>query len=167
MAEPNFGTPCGTEGVECAYFALDCGHPDRVCAHGVWTPGQTLGCPQSSRRAKKDIRYLSEDDVASIADETLRLRLATYEYKAAPYAGRRHLGFIIEDSPTSPAVDRDGTLVDLYGYASMLLATTQAQQRQIEKLQQQVDALSRSLNGKTSIRGSGRHVTGEAQTTRR
>jgi hypothetical protein len=145
-AEPNFGTACNVEGKECGYFALDCGHPDRVCSHGVWTPGQTLGCPISSRRAKKDIRYLSDDDVRSIASETLRLRLATYEYKAAPYAGRRHLGFIIEDSPGVPAVDRDGSLVDLYGYTSMLLATTQAQQRQIQSLQQQVKDLRRAID---------------------
>jgi hypothetical protein len=94
---------------------------------------------------KKDIRYLSAGDVAAMASETLRLRLATYEYKAAPYSGRRHLGFIIEDSPSVPAVDRDGDMVDLYGYASMLLATTQVQQRQIEVLKTQVEALSRAV----------------------
>jgi hypothetical protein len=27
-----------------------------------------------------------------MAAETQRLKLATYEYKTAPYAGRRHLG---------------------------------------------------------------------------
>jgi hypothetical protein len=144
-AEPNFGTPCASEGVECAYFWLDCGHPDRVCSHGVWTPGQILGCPTSSRRVKKDIRYLSLDEVKATASQALRLRLATYEYKAAPYAGRRHLGFIIEDSPNVPAVDRDGDMVDLYGYASMLVATTQAQQRQIEALNKQVEVLSRTV----------------------
>jgi hypothetical protein len=95
----------------------------------------------SSRRAKTDIRYLSDSDIASLATQALRIRLATYEYKAAPYAGQRHLGFIIEDSPDVPAVDRDGSLIDLYGYTSMLLATTQAQQRQIESLQSKVEAL--------------------------
>jgi hypothetical protein len=143
---PNFGIACAAEGVECGYFAFQCGVPDRVCSHGIWTPGQTLGCPMSSRRAKTDIRYLSGDDIGAMASETLRLRLATYEYKAAPFAGRRHLGFIIEDSPNVPAVDRDGDMVDLYGYTSMLLATTQAQQQQIEALQKQVEALSRSLD---------------------
>jgi hypothetical protein len=76
---------------------------------------------------------------------TLRLRLATYEYKLAPYASRRHLGFIIEDSPNVPAVDRDGDMVDLYGYSSMLLATTQTQQKQIESLRKQIDELSRKV----------------------
>ena len=99
----------------------------------------------SSRRVKKDIRYLSPDEVSATAAQALRLRLATYEYKAPPYAGRRHLGFIIEDSPTAPAVDRDGDMVDLYGYASMLLATTQAQQRQIEDLKSRIESLTRTV----------------------
>lgn len=80
-----------------------------------------------------------------MASQTLRLRLATYEYKAAPYAGRRHLGFVIEDSPNVPAVDRDGDMVDLYGYASMLLATTQTQQQQIDALRNQVDVLTAAV----------------------
>jgi hypothetical protein len=116
-----------------------------VCSHGIWTAGQQIGCPASSRRVKKNIRYLAGDEVAAMASETLRLRLATYEYRAPPYAGRRHLGFIIEDSPNVPAVDRDGDMVDLYGYTSMLLATTQTQQQQIDALKKQVEGLSRTL----------------------
>jgi hypothetical protein len=143
---PNFGTPCAVEGLDCNYFFFECSTPDRVCSQGIWVPSKTFpSCPQSSRRAKKDIRYLTDDGVAAMAARTLRLRLATYEYKAPPLAGRRHLGFVIEDSPDVPAVDRDGDLVDLYGYASMLLATTQAQQRQIESLRRQVEDLSRTV----------------------
>jgi hypothetical protein len=138
--------------VECSYFSFECSVPNRVCSQGVWTPGQVLECPVSSRRAKKEIRYLSPDDVRALAAETLRLRLATYEYRAAPLAGRRHLGFVIEDSPKAPAVDRDGDMVDLYGYASMLLATTQAQQRQIEQLQKQVDELRRAVRARRTAR---------------
>ena len=74
------------------------------------------------------------------------------DYRAAPLAGRRHLGFVLEDSPSVPAVDRDGDMVDLYGYASMLLATTQAQQRQIEALQKQVDELRRTVGPRRTAR---------------
>jgi hypothetical protein len=108
----------------------------------------------SSRRVKTDIRYLSEDDIGALASETLGLRLATYEYKAAPFAGRRHLGFIIEDSPDVPAVDRDGDMVDLYGYTGMLLAATQSQQRQIKALKAEVEVLSREVE---RISRRGRH----------
>jgi hypothetical protein len=140
-SEPNFGAPCDVEGATCTYFSFMCGQQARVCSKGVWTAGQPIDCPISTRRAKKDIRYLSAEEVNATAAQALRLRLATYEYKAAPFAGRRHLGFILEDSPTVPAVDRDGDMVDLYGYTSMLLATVQAQQRQIDALQEEVETL--------------------------
>jgi hypothetical protein len=148
---PNLGTPCDVAGVMCAYLQ-ECGQPVKVCSDGVWTPGQVLGCPVSTRRVKKDIRYLSTSEVAATAAEALKLRLATYEYKGAPYSGRRHLGFIIEDSPNAPAVDRDGDLVDLYGYSSMLLATAQAQEREIQRLEELVRLLKASLEQLSSRR---------------
>lgn len=143
--EPNFGSACDVEGAVCSYFGFMCGQRERVCSQGHWTAGQQTSCPVSSRQAKKDIRYLSPEEIRTTAAQALRLRLATYEYKAPPYAGRRHLGFIIEDSPTVPAVDRDGDLVDLYGYTSMLLATTQAQHQQIEALKHEVASLTRTV----------------------
>jgi hypothetical protein len=142
-AQPNFGTACDVEGATCNYLCTD---PQRICSHGVWEPGQPGGrCPVSTRQAKKEIHYLSGDEIHAMADQALRLKLATYEYKAPPLAGRRHLGFIIEDSPGAPAVDREHDMVDLYGYTSMLLAATQAQQQQIEALQRQVQALGAEL----------------------
>jgi hypothetical protein len=132
-----------------------CGDPQRVCTRGVWTAGATTGCPVSTRRAKKDIHYLLPGEVQAMAAETLRLRLATYEYKAAPYAGRRHLGFVIEDSPGVPAVDRDADMVDLYGYTSMLLAATQAEAQQIQRLEEKVQALEREI-GRLTRRTGGR-----------
>jgi len=72
-----------------------------------------------------------------------RFRLATYEYKDPALAGKRHLGFIIEDVPGSPAVDRDGNMVDLYGYASMLVAAVQAQGEEIAKLKADLARLRR------------------------
>lgn len=140
---PNLGTACDMDGVECGYLQ-ECDQPTKVCSGGVWSAGQILGCPRSTRRAKQDIHYLSAQEVEATAAQTLRLRLATYEYKAAPKTGR-HLGFIIEDSPNNPAVDRDGNLVDLYGYTSMLLATTQAQQQKILELEQKLGDLTKTV----------------------
>ena len=138
------------EGVECGYLQ-ECDEPTKVCTGGVWSAGQVLGCPRSTRRAKQDIHYLSAQEVEATAATALRLRLATYEYKALPSTGR-HLGFIIEDSPNNPAVDRDGNLVDLYGYTSLLLATTQAQQRRILELEQKVGELTKTVD---RLRASG------------
>jgi hypothetical protein len=145
LPEPNLGQACSLEGANCVYDQFVCGQPNRLCLHGIWASGITEQCPISTRRAKKDIHYLSSDEIDALARSTLDLRLATYEYRFAPYAGRRHLGFIIEDSPDAPAVARDRDMVDLYGYTSMLLGTVQRQHRQIEALRKQVEALERRV----------------------
>ncbi|HEY1954463.1 MAG TPA: hypothetical protein VGH28_02605 [Polyangiaceae bacterium] len=96
-----------------------------------------------SRRAfKKDIDYVTENEREDLARQTLEVPLARYRYKTEPESQQRHLGFIIDDQPpSSPAVASDGTHVDLYGYTSMLLATVQEQQKQIDALRTQVDDL--------------------------
>jgi hypothetical protein len=75
------------------------------------------GCPISSAKFKNDIRYLEPGDLERLRDETLKFRLTNYRYKPEftrdPDA--EHLGFIIEDNPQSPAVDRGHDRVDLYG----------------------------------------------------
>ena len=72
------------------------------------------------------------------------MRLANYRYRSPAFgAPGNHLGFIIEDSPDVPAVSRSHKTVDLYGFASMLLATSQAQQRRIDALEREVARLKR------------------------
>jgi hypothetical protein len=98
----------------------------------------------SRREFKTDIEYVDEAERASLADEALHTRLAEYRYKTDPESSQRHLGFIIDDMPNaSKAVQADKTHVDLYGYTSMLLATVQEQQKQIDDLKKQVAAIQR------------------------
>ena len=52
------------------------------------------------------------------------------------------------DVPGSPAVDRDGTMVDLYGYTSMLVAAVQAQGEALAKLQTELAQVKRRLRAK-------------------
>ncbi len=141
-AEPNLGTGCASEGATCSY---QCDHLTRVCTGGMWigrpNPG---GCPRSSRTVKRDIHYLDDAETRRVADEVLNTRLATWEYKDVALAGKRHLGFIIEDQPQSPAVDRNGQMVDLYGYTSMLLAATKVQAAEIARLRIEIEALKRA-----------------------
>lgn len=99
----------------------------------------------SRRDAKTDIAYVDPSTRTALARDALDVRLATYRYRADP-TGRRHLGFIIDDQPDdSPAVQEDRTHVDLYGYASMLLAAVQEQQRTIERLEARVGRLERMV----------------------
>jgi len=96
----------------------------------------------SRREFKKDIDYVTDAEREELAQETLAVPLARYRYKTEPESRQRHLGFIIDDQPaSSPAVESDQTHVDLYGYTSMLLATVQEQQKQIDALRAQMDAM--------------------------
>jgi hypothetical protein len=69
------------------------------------------------------------------------MQLATYDDTHEAPAEQRHLGFIIEDDPHSSAVFVGRERVDLYGYASMAVATLQVQSRRIAELERQVAEL--------------------------
>jgi Chaperone of endosialidase len=143
-AAPNIGTGCLGDAT-CSY---GCRMMNRRCDHGVWVGEGEGPCPVSTRRAKQDIRYLAPADIHQLAEEILNVRLATYAYRdELRLGGRRHLGFVIEDSPEIPAVDRDHDMVDLYGYTSMLLAATQQQRREIDDLKLQLGALKAEIAG--------------------
>lgn len=120
-----------------------------ACGLGVTCQSSSSGgisCvgPVSRREFKTDIEYVSDEEQKELARETLQTNLAEYRYKTEPESSKRHLGFIIDDMPAgSPAVDGDGTHVDLYGYSTMLLATVKQQQKQIDALQKQVDELKK------------------------
>lgn len=136
---PQEGTPCTQRGTTCGDGASNCGVV-LVCED--YDPKQG-GCPISSAKFKNDIRYLQQGDLERLRDETLKFRLANYRYKPEftvdPDAER--LGFIIEDNPQSPAVDRGHDRVDLYGYVSMVVASMQVQQKEIESLRRQLRTL--------------------------
>jgi hypothetical protein len=97
-------------------------------------------CPISSRKFKDGIEYVSGAGLQQLHDETLQIRLATYNYKGQ-YAdpSPTHLGFIIEDNPPqSPAVEWSHDRVDMYGYLSMVVATMQVQEKEIADLRRQL-----------------------------
>ena len=139
-AQPLLGTGCPMEALTCDYGCEE--GQRRVCTDGGWTAGSAPGgCPRSTRRAKREIEYLDPNDVDALAGEVARTRLATYEYTDPALAGRRHLGFILEDQPGSYSVDPERSQVDLYGYTSMLVAAVQTQQRRIDELEREVREL--------------------------
>jgi uncharacterized small protein (DUF1192 family) len=85
---------------------------------------------------------LSRTEIDRLAAQTEAMRVASYRYRSAAFGSPgRHLGFIIEDSPDVPAVAETHKNVDLYGFASMLLATSQVQARRIETLEREVALL--------------------------
>jgi hypothetical protein len=87
---------------------------------------------------KKGIEYLSDSEVASIADEATTMRLSSWHYKAEGESARRHVGFLIDDMPDSIAVSDSRERVDLYGYTSMAIAAVQVQDKRLQSLEQEL-----------------------------
>jgi hypothetical protein len=134
-----------TEGASCGERDARCDPVDDCNALLVCTDSDPTeapgGCPISQRAHKRDIRYVDDTRRARLARELLDLRLAEYAYKGERAGVPARLGFIIDDAPRSPAVRPDEQRVDLYGYASMAVATVQQQQREIEALRGELAAL--------------------------
>lgn len=130
------GEACTDPGAECDPQD-DCNARVR-CAD---TDPTADGCPISLAAYKTDLQYLDHDGLDAAADRALRTRLATWRYRWDPAAARPHLGFVIDDDPTSPAVAEDGRHVDVYGYASLALAAVQRQQAEIDALRAEVASL--------------------------
>jgi hypothetical protein len=87
------------------------------------------------------VTYVDDAQLEMLHDEAIHMKLATYNYKPQfDDPNPRHLGFIIEDDPRSPAVDRSFDRVDLYGYLSMAVAAMQVQEKEIAELRRELDA---------------------------
>lgn len=133
------GSPCEVEGTTCDPVS-DC-NALLVCASK--DPKQNEGgCPISRAKFKTDIEYLAPADLERHAAELAALRLATYRYRDAPASAPPRLGIILEDDERAVWVDARHDRVDLYGYASLAVATLQVQQRQIAELRAEVERLS-------------------------
>ena len=152
------GQPCTTKDELCdprgsCNEALRCSDHDPKMQPG--------GCPISSRRFKTGIAYISERDRREISEEVNKLKLARYKYKDDP-AGHGHLGFILEDSPGSPAADLQRERVDLYAYLSMVVAALQTQRQQLDLQQKELGLLRNELSRlrKSPPAGSGRGAPG-------
>jgi hypothetical protein len=137
--------PAGCDGSpSCECMGCEACKKEGIC---MWINdvGITCNTGLTSRRDRKDgIRYVDDAERAALAEQALSIPLASYTYKADPPGSRRRLGFIIDDQPDpSFAVDADRAHVDVYGYASLLLATVQQQQKQIAALEARVATLEK------------------------
>jgi hypothetical protein len=136
----------------CSYRCCPPCATNQTCCVGVpfVTPTCFNGtvCPISRRAQKTDVEYLGPDELERLRDQLMKFRLATWRYRPGVSDESRHLGFIIDDVEPSQAVGPDGQTVDLYGYASMAVASLQAQARQIAALEKEVRALKRQLRSR-------------------
>jgi hypothetical protein len=138
--------PCSTPGATCEPAGNNC-EALLLCAN---EDPKDETCPISRARHKDAISYLDDSELQRVRDEFLGMRMARWHYTSEPVASRQHLGFIIDDQPNSPAVMSNGERVDLYGYTSMAAATIQVQQKQIDALEREVEALRQAVLGARS-----------------
>ena len=140
------GSACTTEGASCDPGA-GC-HQDLLCAPTDPRMGPG-GCPISRERFKKDIRYLSAEELGSLHDQLLSLPLATWRYRDAPAGTRLQLGFMIDGHESMLCVQPERDQVDLYAYASMAVAALKVQDQEIKMLRKEVEALRAGLERKS------------------
>jgi len=144
------GKQCTTPGTTCDP-GNDC-NEDLVCS--TTDPRQQAGgCPISRASYKKDIHFLSDRDLESYRDQLLALPLATYRYKEASPESRLHLGLLIDGHESLACVQPERDQVDLYGYASMAVATLQVQAREIDELKKEIAELRAAIGGRPGSNG--------------
>jgi hypothetical protein len=139
-ADQKEGLPCTMANEVCEPQGATCGQKLMCADHRL-----NVMCPISNRNMKQDISYLSSDDVQRLADEVAKVRLTTYTYRDPSLGTDEHLGFIIDDNPSSPAVYPNHHQVDLYGYTSMAVAALQVQEQKLRTQEQQIADLRREL----------------------
>jgi len=147
--------PCGpteTLGARCSKLGMRCNPPGESCSQLGCLPARPVECPISRRAAKRDIRYLNDADLNALRADVLAMKLARYRYRTDGADGPERLGFLIDDAPHTPAVAPDATQVDLYGYASMVVAAVQTQAKEIEALRREVSELRRTRAPKRAPR---------------
>lgn len=136
------GAACTQAGVACEIPGDSCGGK-LLCTDSDPTAN---GCPISRVRHKDGVDYLDEKELEAVRDQLLGMKMARWHYKQEPVGTKPHLGFMIDDQPNSAAVRPNGEQVDLYGYTSMATATIQVQQKQIEKLERELEKLRNTVN---------------------
>jgi hypothetical protein len=107
-------------------------------------PFEVGPCPQSLASVKKDIQYLSDAERTRLAADVRDLRVVRYRYKSEADDATPTVGFLIDDAPDAPFVDRREGRVNLYSYASAIAVAVQEEQRSCAELRERVERLERA-----------------------
>jgi len=124
----------------------------------------------STRTAKKDIKYLTDDDKRSISERIRNIKVATYTYLNEPSCqsgisnspnslisnGKTcasRLGLIAEEAPLE-VLSASGKGVDVYKLSTFILAGVQEQQKRLEGLEMRIVAMESLLASSTPQQGA-------------
>ncbi len=100
---------------------------------GVWTSA-------SSRKYKKDITPLTDDDIRGELDVVKNIQVVRYRYNSESTEHRKSIGVIAEEAPDDMTDDTKEGVQPTQSIA-MLIAAVQAQQKLIEELRAEIEAL--------------------------
>ncbi len=147
--------PCSPGAAPCV-ARLGLRYPDGgdmvgVCKEEVWSciegpihVGLGRLCKSSSAAVKKQIHYLTPEEVTEAAQEIRNLPLVRYRYKSQGDDATPTVGIVIEDVPGASFVERENRQVNLYSFVSATAAAYQAQAKEIEVLKARLSQLEAS-----------------------
>ncbi len=95
----------------------------------------------STKDAKQDISYLSENDNNTFLEQIKNLKIAKYHYKNESGSDPLRIGLIAEDSPIE-ILSKNGKGIDLYKLTTMNVGAIQSQQKTIDQLKGIVNNIS-------------------------
>ena len=113
-----------------------------TCRNEPYGDDVGMMCPSSSRSVKENVVYVGGAERRDLAKQILHVKLARYNYTDPKKPGRK-LGYILEDLPE--ASFSSGDHVDMYAYLSAVVALTQEQQAEIDRLTMELQALKSQL----------------------
>lgn len=99
------------------------------------------GCPVSSRKKKKNVRYLEGDEKERLSREVLGLKVASYEYIDPADGPSPTVGFIVEDTKDAAFVMNEHSRINMMSYTTSLVVTVQQQQSRLDKLERELSEL--------------------------
>jgi hypothetical protein len=107
----------------------------------------------STKEAKKDIEYLTEEEKEGFLDKIKNLGVATYRYNQEEYDSKLRLGLIAEEAPTE-VLSEDNKGVDIYKLATFTLAGVQELIKKIENIDERLKVLEELGGAVVSSAGS-------------
>ena len=131
---------------------------------GTQTPGHALQVAgdigatgfvnTSTKAAKTDIKYVSEEEAASMLEKLEGLQIAQYHYKIENKNNPLRLGLIAEQAP-SEVLSADGKGIDIYKLATFTLAGVQELAKRTDLIATKIESLEERLtqleNGSITI----------------
>jgi hypothetical protein len=99
----------------------------------------------STRDAKKDILYLSDQEEDRVLRSLANIKFAKFRYRDKQLGDKIHMGLIAEEAPEAVVSD-GGRSIDLYGFISYGITAVKALQRRLDRIEARLNDCESSGN---------------------